>query len=286
MKILYHYCSNDSFCSIIKSRSIWLSSLSLSCDSMEGKLVSKLIAQKAKNDGLSEDYLQKLQFFVSGLETIFDGLGFCLSEEGDLLSQWRGYAADASGVSIGFSKDYLVQLSQQNKDSNISGFTLQKVEYDIEQQLELINPTYIEIKKMIDDGAFKNPSKHGFFDTRTAEEIERDNLQIQNALKDLSLKVLTLFSKLYLLKSAAFREEREWRLISYLVKTGDECLFRGQKDRIIPFREFSLTELKDSSIVEVKLGPKNLTPNYVVERLLEKSEFKNVIVSRSEASYR
>lgn len=36
---LYHYCSTSTFLSIIANRSIWLSSMSLSNDTMEGKLV-------------------------------------------------------------------------------------------------------------------------------------------------------------------------------------------------------------------------------------------------------
>ncbi|HWN07682.1 MAG TPA: hypothetical protein VNO50_00070, partial [Pyrinomonadaceae bacterium] len=56
--------------------------------------------------------------------------------------------------------------------------------------------------------------------------------------------------------SSAFREEREWRLISHL--------FRALNERIVPFREFDLLESKNDSIVEVILGPKNVTPNYVI----------------------
>ena len=39
---LYHYCSNEAFCSILKSKSLWLSSLSLSNDKMEGHWFYKI----------------------------------------------------------------------------------------------------------------------------------------------------------------------------------------------------------------------------------------------------
>jgi len=97
MMILYHYCSNTDFHSIIENRRILLSSLSLSNDSMEGKLVAEILARIAKADGLDQPATRRLQESVSRLEQLFDGLGFCLSEDGDLLSQWRGYAADATG---------------------------------------------------------------------------------------------------------------------------------------------------------------------------------------------
>jgi len=87
MTNLYHYCSNDSFHSIIENRSIWLSSLSLSNDSMEGKLLADIIFTLAQDDGLNTDAIKQLQLSIENLENIIDALGFCLSKQGDLLSQ-------------------------------------------------------------------------------------------------------------------------------------------------------------------------------------------------------
>ena len=145
MTVLYHYCSNNAFHSIIENRRICLSSLSLSNDSMEGKLVAEIIGLIAKADELDQAATDRLQESVSGIEQVIDGLGFCLSEDGDLLSQWRGYASDATGVSIGFSKDYLEQFAEASRGQEKSGFSLQRVEYDLEKQKRLIKPTYIEI---------------------------------------------------------------------------------------------------------------------------------------------
>ena len=151
MDTLYHYCSNSKFTSIVKSKAIWLSSLSLTNDSMEGKLVTELLVDIAKNDGLDSKHIDRIKNSVDNLNKILDGLGFCLSEERDLLSQWRGYADDAYGVSIGFSKEYLEDLSDGSKDKDVSGFTLHKVEYETKNQKGLIEPTYLEIKKLIED---------------------------------------------------------------------------------------------------------------------------------------
>ncbi len=107
MDILYHYCSTASFHAIIQSRALWLSSLSLSNDTMEGKLVVRAIARLAERDSLEPKSFRLLRQIIGFSELAFDGLGFCLSEDGDLLSQWRGYAGNATGVAIGFSKEYL-----------------------------------------------------------------------------------------------------------------------------------------------------------------------------------
>ncbi len=266
-----------------------MSSLSLSNDSMEGKLVAEILALIAKADGLDQDTTNRLQDLVFMLEKFFDGLGFCLSEDGDLLSQWRGYAADATGVSIGFSKDYLEQLAKASRPvqgSDKPGFTLQRVEYDPDIQEELIKPTYIEIKKLINEGAFKFPSRRRLLDVRSDDEVKSDNEKFKRAFANLSMRVLLLFEKLFLLKTDAFSEEKEWRLISYLVKRDNTCSFRAMNNRIVPFREFELIESKSKSIAEVILGPKNTTPDYVIEGLLKKSGFTNVNILHSKATYR
>jgi len=288
METLYHYCSNKAFHSIIKSRSIWLSSLSLSNDSMEGKLVLDIITEIAKNDSLDENSINRLQNSVSLLNKVADGLGFCLSEEMDLLSQWRAYTDDASGVSIGFSKKYLEKLSDhRRRDPEKWGFTLQKVVYEKNKQIDLIKPTYEEIKELINKGAYKISGRRSLLDTRTEEEIEKDDKEFKKAYSNLSIKALCLLSKLYLLKQKAFREEQEWRLISYLVKSGDDdCSFRVSRNIITPYRKFPLLDLDEPSVVRVVLGPKNETPEDVIANFLRQNNFNDVKIVRSEASYR
>ena len=287
MTVLYHYCSNAAFHSIVENRSIWLSALSLSSDTMEGKLVTDVIAQMAKSDGLDQANIQRLKESVSLLEQIMEGLGFCLSEEGDLLSQWRGYADNASGVSIGFSKKYLEKLSEASLNPQKSGFTLRKVEYEYESQKKRIQATYDKIKELIDNGAYKPLVHRTLLGFRTEQELEAKNKEIKKAFYGLSMTVLGLFSELFLLKTKAFHEEQEWRLISYLTKTGDdECCFQSFPDKIVPYRKFSLSNLEENSIVEVISGPKNNTPEYVIDGLLKQNNFENVNVLRSESSYR
>jgi hypothetical protein len=69
---------------------------------MEGTLVAEVLARIAEADGLDQAETQRLQELVSGLEQVIDGLGFCLSEDGDLLSQWRGYAANSGDTILNY----------------------------------------------------------------------------------------------------------------------------------------------------------------------------------------
>ena len=254
---------------------------------MEGKLVRETLARIAKADGLDRFETTQLLERVSVLEQGIDGLGFCLSEEGDLLSQWRGYAVDASGVSIGFSKEYLNKLAEKIRGQDKPGFSLQRVEYDPKAQENLIKPTYDQIKELIGQGALALPDMTSLLGFRTRDEGESIKKKMETASKILSWKVLSLFAELFLLKTRAFREEKEWRLISYFVKLMDDtCSFRALNDRIVPYREFILDESTKGAITEVILGPKNMTPNYVIDSFLKQNGYANVKVSRSEASYR
>jgi hypothetical protein len=101
------------------------------------------------------------------------------------------------------------------------------------------------------------------------------------------MTVLTLFTKLFLLKSEAFSEEQEWRLVAYFIKSADEsCSFKAYSDRITPYREYKLLPLEEKPIVEVILGPKNITPVYVLESFLKQNGFNNFKISHSKVTYR
>jgi hypothetical protein len=286
LTVLYHYCSTSNFVSIVSSQSIWLSSLSLSNDTMEGRLVSKIIDRLANRDGLTEQSINEILGTVGFLEALLDGLGFCLSLEGDLLSQWRGYAANATGFSIGFSKEYLLSLSESLKEKEDPGFFLVKVEYEIKEQEELIRSTYENIKQIIDSDRLKLPRPRGLLDQRSDEDIEKELEEFKKSRMIMLTTAMELVPKLYAIKTAAFREEREWRLISHLLRKEESCLYRALDDRIVPYKVFDLAKLDAEPIIEVKIGPKNQTPIYVVKSFLTMHGFKNTTVSQSSATLR
>lgn len=254
---------------------------------MEGKLVASTIARLAERDSFDQDSVRRIQGAIGMLEKGFDGLGFCLSEDGDLLSQWRGFAADATGVSIGFSTEYLTWLSKESMSPDRSGFNLQKVEYEPSVHESCVDPVYLQIKGSIAAGAFKTLGRRSLFDSRTDEEIESDDASIRSAHSALFVDTIGLLGELFRLKARAFREEREWRLLSYFLKSGEHnCSHRVVHDRIIPYREFELVELERHPVAEVILGPKHGTPTKGVENFLKLNGYGDVTVKKSEASYR
>lgn len=254
---------------------------------MEGRLVSQAIARLAASDELSEALVKNIQLRVGWLEEIFGGLGFCLSEEPDLLSQWRGYAADGTGFSIGFKRQYLEQLGVESRIGNQSGFTLNRAVYSQEEHDQTVAPAYQDVKRLVESGAFKPQGRKGLLDSRSDEQIAQDNKSIHAATQSASLAIIGLFANLYLLKSIAFREEREWRLLSLLVNSGDDnCLYRCTGTQVIPYRSYSLLGIERQPIAEVLVGPKNPTPPAVVQGFLARCGYGKVDVRRSAATYR
>lgn len=285
---LYHYCSSAAFHAIVDNKTIRLSSLSLSNDTLEGKLVAKTIERLAQHDQIPPVKVKLLIEMVQFFDSIYDGLGFCLSEERDLLSQWRGYADDGYGLSIGFSTEYLTSLSNTFKNTERSGFSLEAVQYELSEHESEVTPTYQEAKRLIEKGAFDFSGYRGLLDNRTDEEIRVEKQRTEATWRQLSMTLLMLFPQLYVLKSPAFREEREWRLLSHLVHSDgkEDCSYRTVRDRVIPFRTYELTPLTRSAITEVLLGPKHMTPIPVIEGFLRRHGFPDVHVHRSDASYR
>jgi hypothetical protein len=82
-----------------------------------------------------------LEEFDRCLLQYFFAVGFCLSEEGDLLSQWRGYADDGCGVAIGFESSFFSDLTEMTPD-RAKGFDLLFVQvcYDPKEQRKLLDP--------------------------------------------------------------------------------------------------------------------------------------------------
>jgi hypothetical protein len=254
---------------------------------MEGKLVAQAVDRLSQKDSLKSPSVAKIQDAIALMESLFDGLAFCLSEDGDLLSQWRGYAADATGVSVGFDADYLNWLVESSRGQNYTGLNLNKVEYDLDAHNVLVEPTYQEMKRLLATGALELSGRRGLLDMRTDEQIAADDKEIRSAQMKLNIAALSLFGHLFLLKSPAFKEEREWRLVSYLIKpVPDHSQFRVRGDELVPYRTYELREPSRSPIVEIILGPKHTTPIKIVENFLAQSGFQNVKVSRSKASYR
>ena len=110
MKILYHYCSTDTFFKILNSKEIWMSNIFNMNDYLEYIWLFEII----KKHKQSKFYDFVFKCFNEKMNNNFVFIS-CFSEESDLLSQWRGYADDGKGFSIGFKKEMLKKIANLHK---------------------------------------------------------------------------------------------------------------------------------------------------------------------------
>lgn len=283
MPILYHYCSSETFVSIVRNRSIRLSSLMLSNDSQEGSVILDVLLQLAKEADLSFQKLSLLETELRFAYDFFDGLGFCLSENGDLLSQWRGYADDGRGVCIGFNSEYLEKLGTQRHSREERSFGLKKLVYDRDGQKEIASESFQQMKQLLETGAFKPMQGSVLFPTNDEQKES-----IKKATDQARFVILGIMLRMFDIKNPAFTEEQEWRLVSFTSKSVEDSViaFRACGDKVVPYFEVKLEELGLESIEQVVLGPKHQSPLPIIQQMLKSSGFKSVKLSKSSATYR
>lgn len=281
----YYYCSLDTFLNILKSKEIYLSDPLKMNDKAEIRwYLDKLNADRNKADTL-ESVFERMKM-RSGLEFSFDDLLdslnskgqrsiyiSCFSKNPDLLSQWRTYADDGKGVSIGFDLDKF--STADNLWFREIIYTNDIVEDEGESDIECIADT---IGTVISEN-----------------NITDRKMQIDVFLNEL-IPVLAKY------KNPAFREENEVRLIycedmkfekiidsygAFQEKWKEKKLkhdFRtiGNSD----ITEFVRLEFNPDFIAEICIGPKcALSENDVltISKVLLGTE---PIIKVSESSYR
>lgn len=151
---LYHYCSATAFEAIVRSGKIRFSDINMMTDAHEmqwgyrvfecaASELIKLSRTKTAVAGFTKDYVEKIDKIVSSLQLHMHQFISSFSREPDLLAQWREYADNAHGFSVGFDAQAL-----QNMPA-----TLLSVEYDqsrqIEEMKDALGAIYLENR---DDG--------------------------------------------------------------------------------------------------------------------------------------
>jgi hypothetical protein len=279
---LFHYCDVSVFHAIATYGRVRLSSVRHANDATEGTLLSAAVARLARRAGVVDAQLAKLQQRAQDLEVAFDGMALCLSEDGDLLSQWRGYADDGQGVAIGFSRtflDELVALSDATDDGGADHFdlALYQARYLEAEHDAAVTPLFGLLRDFENQSVPSDLAKH-----EQVQELTRRLSAIQN----LRL-LLEAFDLVYSLKHAAFTEEREWRLLHHLDwRHAKPSGFHPRRGRLVPYVDLQLSAAPSPAIEEVVLGPRHTTPRDVVLRFLEATGHPGAKVRHSSSPYR
>ncbi len=274
--VLYHYTSLSGLMGIVDTRSLWISEIRYLNDAEElrhlGRWLSAEIASLLEKPSSNADVLQQLRNWLPNrLEAgpkIFVG---SFTENGNLLSQWRGYCPHGRGVSVGFAAEEIIAAAGDQD------FLVGKCIYDTKQKHVLAERI---IKRIVSLAVERGPdskkhplnSYHGVF-----SEVEPDLLGIAAVIKD-----------------ASFHEEKEWRVVSPVHSNYAEAqiMHREGAAMLIPYMELRLpvtgTGSPSLAIERVYVGP---TPNVNLSidslcTFLARARVKNVRVSNSCIPYR
>jgi hypothetical protein len=261
---------------IVKSKSLWLSDSRALNDHQESIWIDKYILEFLNSELDNKDIIDNiLEVFKANNPIPFI---CCFSENGDLLSQWRAYADDGLGVSIGFDPpQFLIPFSlPMTSDEKDLTLGMYPVLYKDEEQ-----------KEVVESG----------LKVRISRILEVDSDRSESIMS----AALWLRQMSFVFKNVSFEEEKEWRIIhTPLILSGgvdsdrkshvyggvSELEFRERNGFLVPYFPLSLGRSSAPAIAEVVLGPKSRLDAKTLKLMLATHGHENVEVTKSSASLR
>lgn len=228
--IVYHYCSLESLNSILKNRSLRLTNILKSNDSMEISWICRYYDAEFKRayENASDLFRSKISSErLMGYVKLFTDEFFnenhadfryyvtCFSYQNDLLSQWRGYADDGRGAAIGFDLDVLKEVVTVSPEiSKPSIVSLHKISYSETEQREVVHQIVQELVDEIEKILQKEEQCRESIEEKQDYEIE----VLDKVMNCFEKKFLKLFQESVYMKNPFFREESEIRLCEFSPK--------------------------------------------------------------------
>lgn len=240
---LYHYTSLDALVSIVPTKTLWATDIHYLNDSSELRHAVQLfvrevdILREAAASSADGDLLSQLSDWLRGRlangNLLFVG---CFTEDGDLLSQWRGYTPHARGVSIGFSPMHVLACARAES------YGIGRCIYDRSEKASVARDT---VQSLLAFARHKGPSTN-------AHPTQSFHPVFAEAEPDL-LRIAAL------LKHDAFVAEREWRVVSASVSdyVNSPVLHRPGRTTLVPYCAFGLAVpgVEGIGIERAVLGP-------------------------------
>ena len=183
---LFHYTGQKGLLGIIKSGQFWASKVQYMNDSAEFSycvtLAQELIDKRMKEAGTNDDLFKSILKRLDGIKNInICAVSFC--RDGDLLSQWRGYAGTGGGYAIGFYSAALLAIGSGRLSHCI---------YERSDQVQILSEL---IDQMLQYTSKLSPTDDP-----------------NSVLTDAFARALTQCGAFF--KDSTFEQEDEWRLVT------------------------------------------------------------------------
>jgi hypothetical protein len=275
-EMLYHYTDVAGLIGILSSSSLWATNLRFMNDAEELAHSWRLmleVLREAKNRARSRAQVELIEEIERAARSEWTGYpdfyATSFTENGDLLSQWRGYGSSGGGYAIGFDAARLGGTSSRHTQPHR---ILNRVIYDEQSQLRVLRAT---ADRMLDLFANVDP---------TSAAITSARARLFAALGEI---VGFVFS----FKDPAWGEEQEWRAVrSVPVDEQDEIHFRPHGGIPVPYITLAIGNDAHGRlpIREIVLGPRadNETAARSVELLLANHNYSDVAITTSSVPLR
>lgn len=271
---LFHYTDLNALASIVGSHDLWLTNSRYSNDEHEMDhgyaIARKVITRKRK-----ESKSRAKKMFLDRVATLVntpppDGVYICcFCEEDNLLSQWRGYGENGTGVSIAFNPEGFQRYSGPDMPPEKLGLTrLWKVFYETDTQEKIVEQALNMIPEM--------------------NRTDTKEVKAQKVADAIHFFIPTF-------KNKDFKEEKERRLIFTPSPACDvKPSYRVSRGMLVPYYSLKalgryLYESEDPlPIANVTVGPgirKTLNVESV-QMLLKQNSYSAVNVKTSDTPFR
>lgn len=273
---LFHYCSLETFLSVIQYKSIRLSDINTMNDYGElhwayDRFIEAVNYVRADYD---DKYFDFLDATISQTQLHTLPLLSCFSTDGDVLSQWRAYSDDGMGVAVGFDSKTMENLAVR----------CGPVTYDPVAQV----------------GFFRDLIAAAF----PAWKLANDKKDRRLLSEYLAMQTFDMC----LMKNPAFAEEKEVRIARVVTVKHDgdgwhlddpggngtdkvsrkkqPIKYRAKKGGLVAHIDLPISGMGAQFIREVVVGPRSSNRGTEVSMALNANGFKGCKIRNSTATYR
>ncbi|MDQ2922611.1 MAG: DUF2971 domain-containing protein [Acidobacteriota bacterium] len=269
--LLYHYTNAAGLLGIVEHNKIWATHINFLNDASELIYARRLVEEALKHEeeqaksAIAREFFRRAAtcFDVSQTMDVFVS---CFCEEGDLLSQWRGYAQAGEGYSIG------VDGNQFGLIGGGRNFFFGPVEYDREAQERIVGV----VLTMVLDGL------NGMTKALTVKQA--------SPAIDECCKVFrrAIWYPLVTFKDVMFAAENEWRATEIMTKeeSANKVRFRSSGSKLVPYIELDFSQFESPGKIPIRQichGP-TLNPQLsvrVLQLLLSRNDYHDAEVRGS-----
>ncbi len=238
---VYHYTDAGGLKGMMESGSIWATDYRFLNDKRELLHLRSAVNEMFEDEAESNKSETIRQICTQGaaygeIQTAYEMFIFSMSDQRDDLSQWRGYAREGMGFTVGFDTVELIKAIDALPFE--CGFG--RVEYDSGKQIDAIRRAMREIDDVVVEAQKKGE--------QPIDDIIDQAARTLDAIVELRAGIS---------KHESFKGESEWRAAASIPR--DDPLnvvkIRSRNDRLIPYLAMPIAGTGKLPITAIGVGP-------------------------------